>query len=206
MLHFASVFSGLRILYRLFGLLLVLLTARYYTSVVVSNLSRITLLKYLLFCGSFACINSLSLFSSSLAHWQLHCRVNLYYLLCFSVIMLLIHAKSHSFFFSQSSSLNQSTGTNQFGFLNVIPMPFNLTPFKSPKRHLQSYSFVILLGLLLSGDIQLNPGPTSFTFNICTLNIHFLLYPLGHTAIFDLADTRNVDVFALTETWITSSE
>jgi len=76
---------------------------------------------------------------------------------------------------------------------------------KSSIRHIQSSSFVIPLGLLLSGDIQLNPVPTPSTFNIglCTLNIRSLLKPI--TAISDLADTRNVDVFALTETWITPS-
>jgi len=118
-------------------------------------------------------------------------------------IILLIHAKSHSFSFSHSSSLNQNTATNQFGFLDVIPMSFILTSFKSSTRHIQSTSFVILLGLLLSGDIQLNPGPTSYTFNTCTLKICSLLNPLKYTAISDLAETRNIDVFALTETWIT---
>jgi len=38
-------------------------------------------------------------------------------------------------------------------------MSFILTSFKSFTRHIQSSSFVILHGLLLSGDIQLNPGP-----------------------------------------------
>jgi len=48
-------------------------------------------------------------------------------------------------------------------------------------------------------------GPTSSTFNICTLNIRSLFNPLKYTVISDLADTRNFDVFALTETWITPS-
>jgi len=74
-------------------------------------------------------------------------------------MFLLIHAKSHSYSSSHSSSLNQSTATNQFGFLNFILMSFILTAFKSPTRHTQSSSSVILLGLLLSGDIHLNPGP-----------------------------------------------
>jgi len=48
-------------------------------------------------------------------------------------------------------------------------------------------------------------GPVSPTFNVCTLNIRSLLNPLKYTAISDLAQTRNIDVFALTETWITPS-
>jgi len=84
-----------------------------------------------------------------------------------------------------------------------MSLSFFITSSKSCIRHIQLSSFVIILGLLLSGDIQHNPGPTSSTFNICTLNIRSLLNPLKYTAISDLADTRNIDVFALTETWIT---
>jgi exonuclease III len=89
--------------------------------------------------------------------------------------------------------------------LNVIPMSFILTSSKSSVRRVQSSTLIILLGLLLSGDIQLNPGPASNTFNVCTLNIRSLLNPMKYTAIFDLAHSRHVDLFALTETWITSS-
>ena len=86
-------------------------------------------------------------------------------------------------------------------------MPF---PYHSFSLH-QSRPFVvlspptliILLSLLLSGDIQLNPGPVSNNFNVCTLNTRSLLNPMKFTAIFDLAQSRNVDLFALTETWIT---
>jgi len=45
----------------------------------------------------------------------------------------------------------------------------------------------------------------SSVFNVCTLNIRSLLNPLKFTAISDLAETRNIDLFALTETWITPS-
>jgi len=37
---------------------------------------------------------------------------------------------------------------------------------------------------------------------MCALNIRSFTYPLNYTAIADLADTHNIDVFALTETWI----
>ena len=103
------------------------------------------------------------------------------------LIVLVIHAKSHSFSFSYSGSMNHSTATNQFSFLNVIPMSFILTSSKSSVRRVQSSTLIILLGLLLSGDIQLNPGPASNTFNVCTLNIRSLLNPMKYTAIFDLA-------------------
>ena len=48
-------------------------------------------------------------------------------------------------------------------------------------------------------------APCTNTFNVCTLNIRSLLNPLKFTAISDLADSRHIDLFALTETWITSS-
>jgi len=120
-------------------------------------------------------------------------------------IILLPAAKFHLSSSPLSHSSHPATATTQFGLLNVVPMSFFITSSKSSIRHIQSSSFVILLGLLLSGDIQLNPGPTSPSFNLCTLNIRSLLNPLKYTAISDLADTRNIDVFALTETWITSS-
>ena len=119
-------------------------------------------------------------------------------------IVLIIHAKSHSFSSSYSGSMNHSTATNQFSCLNAIPLSFILTSSKSSVRRVQSSMPIILLGLL-SGDIQLNPGPASNTFNVCTLNIRSLLNPMRYTAIFDLAQSRHVDLFALTETWITSS-
>jgi exonuclease III len=120
-------------------------------------------------------------------------------------IFLLPAAKFHLLSSPLSQSSHCATATTQFGLLNVVPLSFFVTSSKSSIRHIQSPSFVILLGLLLSGDIQPNPGPTSTTFNVCTLNIRSLLNPLKYTAIADLAETRNIDAFALTETWITPS-
>jgi len=37
---------------------------------------------------------------------------------------------------------------------------------------------------------------------MCTLNIRSFTNPLHYTAIADLADTHNIDIFALSETWI----
>ena len=62
--------------------------------------------------------------------------------------------------------------------------------------------YAIILILLLSGDIELNPGPVSNCFNLCTLNIRSLLKPQHYTAISDLAESHHVDLFALQETCI----
>ena len=132
-------------------------------------------------------------------------RIHLSFIVTVLVIILLSSSKFHSSPAPASTYVDFATATTQFGLLNVIPLSFFITSSKSSIRHIQSSSVVILLGLLLSGDIQLNPGPTSSVFNVCTLNIRSLLNPLKYTAISDLAETRNIDLFALTETWITPS-
>ena len=121
-------------------------------------------------------------------------------------IILIIHAKPHSFSSSYSSSLNQSTSTGQFGFLNVIPICHSFSlhqsrPFVvlSPRRLL---FYWVSFSLETSNSTH---GPVSNNFNVCTLNIRPLLNPMKFTATFDLAQSGNVDLFALTETWITSS-
>ena len=70
-------------------------------------------------------------------------------------------------------------------------------------------SYTLRFLILLSGDIATNPGPPTHdsppTFTLCTLNIRSLLNSLHYTAISDLAQTRHINLFALTETWITPS-
>ena len=135
------------------------------------------------------------------------CSTHPQFILTVCFILILCSAKSHASFFSpfNSSSSNHATATAQFGLLNVIPISFFFASSKSSIRRVQSSSLVTLLCLLLSGDIQLNPRPPSTTFNICTLNIRSFLNPLKYTAVSDLAQSHNIDVFALSETWITSS-
>ena len=83
--------------------------------------------------------------------------------------------------------------------------------FLSPPYYpLHVFAFVIRgniflsILILLSGDIQSNPGPISFhsRLNMCTLNIRSFTNPLHYTAPADLAESNNIDIFALTETWI----
>jgi len=124
-------------------------------------------------------------------------------IITFLFIILLPAEKCHLSSSPPSNSSDSATAITQFSLLNVVPLSFFITSSKSTIRHIQSSSFVILLGLLFSGDIQLNPGPTSSTFNICTLNIRSLLNLLKYTAIADLVQSRNIHFFALTGTWIT---
>jgi hypothetical protein len=88
--------------------------------------------------------------------------------------------------------------TRQFSYLNTISIYFFLTSPRSrfcPTRHM----FLFIL-ILLSSDVHMNPGPVSAKFNLCTLNIRSLTNPVHYTAVSDLADTYNIDLFALTGT------
>jgi hypothetical protein len=92
--------------------------------------------------------------------------------------------------------------------LNVVLCPSSQSHSSSHHLGLKlikvlSCSLVILL--LLFGDIHINPSPSSNTFQVCTLNIHSLLNPLEYMAIAILAESHQIDLFALTDTWITSS-
>ena len=106
-----------------------------------------------------------------------------------------------------SSSFTQpTTATIQYTYLNLIPLSYFLTPPRSKVfTFSKSKSLWLLILILLSGDIHLNPGPHSNLFNICSLNIRSLLKPDHYTAIADLAESRHVHLFALTETFITPS-
>ena len=120
------------------------------------------------------------------------------------LIILMCASKFHPTSFSSSlSAPSDNTATTQFSSLNVIPISFFFTSPRSSGHKVKSCSLVILL--ILCGDIHPNPGPCTNTFNMCTLNIRSLLNPLKFTAISDLAESRHIDLFALTETWITSS-
>ena len=114
----------------------------------------------------------------------------------------------HHKYFTYASSLQ--TSLSQFQSLNTIPLAFFFT---RPRLHFnQIKNSALCFLILLSGDIQSNPGPVKSTsaLNMCTLNIRSLTHPLHYTALADLADTHHIHIFALTETWLnpnhTSSE
>ena len=70
-------------------------------------------------------------------------------------------------------------------------------------RHTSNIFLSILI--LLSGDIQFNPGPisTHSRLNMCTpLNIRSLTNHLHYTAPADMAESNNIHIFAFIETWL----
>jgi len=48
--------------------------------------------------------------------------------------------------------------------------------------------------VLLSGDIELNPGPSA-PFMVCTLNIRSILNSAHSIAMSDIADSHHPDLF-----------
>jgi len=70
-------------------------------------------------------------------------------------------------------------------------------------RPLRRCSHFLLACLFLSGDTELNPGPTNFT--VCTLSIRSILHPLHSAALSDLIVSHHPDLFCLTETWVKNS-
>ena len=75
----------------------------------------------------------------------------------------------------------------------------------------RSTNFLFALFLLLSGDIQLNPGPPTSTIPITSLNFALLnaqsassiTYSLDKPAsIQDFISSYKIDILAVTETWL----
>ena len=110
----------------------------------------------------------------------------------------------HSFISSSTDHSNLShpmpyrTACLPYSHLHPHFIPF-LSAVHSP-AHLSFRCPLLLAFLFLSGDIELNPGPVSFT--LCTLNIRSILHPLHSAALSDLIDAHNLHLFCLTETWI----
>ena len=102
-----------------------------------------------------------------------------------------------------SHSTHDAPATSQFAYLNTIPSASLISIGRRTFYHLgypRTNSLCCLI--LLSGDIETNPGPTPACFNICTLNIQSLTDALHSTAVADLAQQHNLDLIALSETWI----
>ena len=83
-------------------------------------------------------------------------------------------------------------------FRHQIPLSFILTRPSSKFLYSSKSNLFLSLLILLSGDIELNPGP----FNVCSYNIRSLTNPLHYTSVASLAVDYSIHLFCLTETWI----
>ena len=122
----------------------------------------------------------------------------------FSVFFIIFHTapSSSSLAIHHKSEINSPTASSEFASLNSIPVSFFISPPRSRMSHI--HNFLVSILILLSGDIQSNPGPISSvsSLSMCILNIRSFTNPLHYTAISDLAQTHNIHIFPLTETWI----
>ena len=85
-------------------------------------------------------------------------------------------------------------------FSPASPIASSLFSLLNFSLTLRCHTPCLLLLLLLSGDIEVNPGPANFT--ICTLNIRSILHPTHSAALSGLISSHNPDLLCLTETWI----
>jgi len=144
---------------------------------------------------------SLGYYTSCFIHSSCH-YVSPSYISCFIVFLLYLllvhyiittrhHVMSYTLLHNLSSVLSIPYHSHSFSHLKICYSYVSYT----------CKIFTSLL-ILLSGDIQSNPGPVSrvTSLNMCTLNIRSFTNPLHFTAIADLADNHNTDVFALSET------
>ena len=119
------------------------------------------------------------------------------------------HVKQSNHYFFTAVTSNCKQLLLKSNLPNTDCLPTVLSPHPHPICHLpvvgspthpallESFYFCLFL---LSGDIELNPGPNNFT--LCTLNI---LHPVHSAALSDLIDSHNPDLFCLSETWIKPS-
>ena len=122
-------------------------------------------------------------------------------LIAYLISSSFLHCSTSSSHAHRSDALPYRTACQEHSCLTHTPSPIFLLLTRPRTPHCRS--FFLLAFLLLSGDVELNPGPTSFT--VCTLNIRSILHPLHSAAISDFIDSHSPDLFCLTETGIKPS-
>ena len=96
-----------------------------------------------------------------------------------------------------------STSTQQYSYLNKLPLAFLITP-----RRLQFTSLHLPLVsiLVLSGDIHTSLSPPALSsFSLCTYNICSLLSNDHIYALNDLIETHQPNIITLTKIWTNKS-
>ena len=95
------------------------------------------------------------------------------------------------------------TAHSQYCYLNTVPV-FYFVVFPQNKCRRLGSTLLVALIILLSGDVQVNPGPAT-PLTLCTLNIRSLFAENRSVFISDLLTSENIDIFALAETFQNSS-
>ena len=103
-----------------------------------------------------------------------------------------------------------TTACQQHAHLNSTSSAFFFTRPRTRRLVINQAHRPLCAFLLLAGDIELNPGPSTDAttstrpFTICSHNIRSMTHIDHQTALFDLTDTHHFDLIALSETLITS--
>ena len=72
-----------------------------------------------------------------------------------------------------SHTVQESSATSQYAHLNTLPLA-SVLHRRLLHHHDLCHRNSVLCFILLSGDIETNPGPVASHFNICTLSIQSL--------------------------------
>ena len=89
------------------------------------------------------------------------------------------------------------TASDQFSLLNNIPVHYFLKAHRLSIPLNVHFSSIVTLLVILSGDIHLNPGPSSSNINLGTLNIRSLFHENRSVAIPDLIKSHDIHILAL---------
>jgi len=119
-------------------------------------------------------------------------------LIAYLISSLSLHSSTACSHTHHSYAFPYHTACQEHSYLTRTPSSFFL--LLTRPRTLHCRRFFLLAFLLLSGDVELNPGPSSFT--VCTLNIPSILHPLHSAAISDFIDSHSPDLFCFTEHWV----
>ena len=95
------------------------------------------------------------------------------------------------------------TASQQFSRIDIIPIASRSSRFfyHAPSSSHYNSNPLFTPFLLLAGDVELNPGPSS-AYTLRTLNIRSLLNNSHAIVLSDIAESHRPDLFCLTETWI----
>ena len=135
-------------------------------------------------------------------------------LFLFFALLLSISAINRSS--SDQSACDHSTGIsslsnikNSWAISNQITNSFDSLPCLSVCLHRKVspvLSFRLSFLLILAGDVSLNPGPKSTLNNLTFGLVNARSVKNKTAAVSDLVSSKNIDILALTETWLREDE
>ena len=90
--------------------------------------------------------------------------------------------------------------------LNTLPLPYICSNRKLLPIPPTKLNFTTAFLLLLAGDVAVNPGPTTQHHNLRVGSINARSMREKAPALFDLVQSKSLDILTITETWLTPKE